>query len=275
MKVPGFDFGPADFSRALKASSFAPAALVLNSKRRKDLEIFYAFCRVVDDCADEYAPAEGRRFLKAWQKALAKAPSPTAPLLQRELWRLSAEYGIPLGLFRDLVLGALSDLRPRVRFARQLDLNRYIHRVAGVVGQACLPLFGVELKAGRAYAEALGRAFQLINIVRDAKEDAARGRLYFCLEDLRKQGLSEKKALAGRGMQPVLLDYALRAQAALREAERASAGLPKSGLRPSRMMRKVYGALLDAMLADGLKVFEKRYSLSGPKKFWLVFTGLL
>jgi phytoene synthase len=275
MKVPGFEFGPEDFSKALKSSSFAPAALVLNSKRRKDLEIFYAFCRVVDDCADEYPAAEGRRYLKAWQKALAKAPAMKAPLLQRELWRLSTEYGIPVALFRDLILGALSDLRPRVRFAKAADLDLYIHRVAGVVGQACLPLFGVDLKAGKAYAEALGRAFQLINIVRDAKEDAGRGRLYFCLEDLRKHGVNEKAALKGAGMQPLLLDYARRSQEALRDAQKLAEGLPKAGLRPSRMMRKVYAGLLDEMLADGLKVFEKRYSLSAPKKLWLVFTGLL
>ena len=122
------------------------------------------------------------------------------------------------------------------------------------MGQACLPIFGLELRRGRAYAEALGRAFQLINIVRDAREDAARGRIYFALADLKRHGLSEKAFLAGQGAQALLQDYALRAKAGLAKADQLARSLPASGIRPSRMMRRLYGALLEAMLADGVKV---------------------
>ncbi len=271
--APGFAWTAQDFRSQLKKSSFAPGALLLSAPARADLEAFYAFCRAVDDCADDHPVPAAKAYLRAWKSALSRRPSPTSPLLVRELWRLSRSRAIPRSLFLDLIQGAEGDLKPvRLRDRRALEL--YCHRVAGVVGQACLPIFGLDLKRGRGYAEALGRAFQLINIVRDLKEDSARGRLYFALSDLKRHKVSAADFMAGRAGQSLIAEYAAYARSQLEAADRLAEGLPAPGLRPSRLMRRLYGALLDRMEDDGLKVFERRYRLSVLRKLAIVAGSL-
>jgi phytoene synthase len=263
-KVPGFSWTRDDFRRQLKKSTFAPGARFLSFASQRDLEVFYAFCRAVDDSADDYGPAKGRRYLAAWKKALARRPGPGAPLLVVEVWRLCGERGIPMALLRELIKGAESDLRPKVSFKTRGELLLYCHRVAGVVGQACLPIFGVPLEKGAAYAESLGLAFQLINIVRDAKEDAHHGRCYFAQDDLKRLGSEQAVAAL----------YAKLALDALALSDALAATLPSRPLRPSRLMRALYGELLRTMLADGLRVREKRYRLGNFKKAWIILKSL-
>lgn len=265
MNTPGFSWGRDDFKRELKRSSFAPGAIFLDSEARQDLEVFYAFCRAVDDSADDFSAAEGRNYLIAWKRALAKKPGASAPLLVRELWSLSQRRQIPLSLLRALVAAAASDLRPRVSFKTRKELFKYCHGVAGVVGQACLPIFGINLRQGAAYAETLGLAFQLINIVRDVREDAALKRNYLAQDDLKKLG----------SPQAVVRAYATLAQGLLIRSDTLATVLPAQGLRPSRLMRALYGELLETMVADELQVFEKRYRLSAPKKAWIILKALL
>ncbi|MES2201805.1 MAG: squalene/phytoene synthase family protein [candidate division FCPU426 bacterium] len=272
-QIPGFDQDPRDFRRSLKKSSFALGALFLAPSQRRELEIFYAFCRAVDDCADDHPPAQAKLYLARWRQALAKAPDSQAPLLVRELHALAARHAIPLALFRELVTGALSDLRPKVRFTDARALETYCHQVAGVVGQICLPLFGVDRVRGKEYAETLARAFQLINILRDVREDAARGRIYFTLADLKAQGVEEKDFLQGKIPQALLALYAERARVLLARSDALARALPRQGLGPSRMMRRLYGSLLDQMQKDGLRVLEKRYRLRAIQKIWAVLGG--
>lgn len=271
--APGFAWSLEDWEAKLRKSSFAPGAMLLDRQSRSDLVVFYAFCRAIDDCADDFSRAEGRVFLNQWKKALA-GDHPQAPDLVRALKDMARRRGLKPSLMADLIRGAESDLRSKVRFKDRKELALYCHRVAGVVGVACLPLFGVELEAGRAYAETLGRAFQLINIVRDAAEDAGNGRLYFALSDLKRHGVSEREALSGHAMQGVLTDYAAWARAELQTARDLSRKLPRRGMRPSRMMRILYGEILDKMTKDGFKVYEKRYRLNRFRKLWLILRGL-
>ena len=266
--------GPLDGPALMRASSFGPGAWCLGGQARADLATYYSYCRAVDDCADEYRPAEARRHLAAWKKELAalrrgRASSP----LGRALAELCRRRGIPLGLLDGLWRGAVSDARPNVRMRRYRDVRAYCYRVAGSVGTACLPIFGLPLEEAAPFARALGEAFQLINIVRDAGEDAQRGRLYFALEDLRAHGVAPLAFLAGRGGAPaqaLMADYASRARQALARADAAMLGLDRRALRAPRVMRAIYGGLLDAMLADGLQVFQRRYRLSTARKAWLV-----
>jgi phytoene synthase len=271
--APGFGWSREEWEDQLRKSSFAPGALLLDRQSRADLVVLYAFCRAIDDCADEFGRAEGRSYLSQWKKALA-GRNPQAPDLVRELKAMADRRGLEPGLLAELIRGAESDLRPKVRFKDRRELSLYCHRVAGVVGVACLPLFGVDLAAGRRYAETLGRAFQLINILRDAAEDAGNGRLYFALSDLKRHGVSEREALSGHRMAGVLADYAAWARAELQTAGDLARALPKRGMRPSRMMRLLYGEILDQMKADGLKVYEKCYRLGRARKLCLVARGL-
>jgi phytoene synthase len=263
----------------MKASSFGPGAWFLDRQARADLALYYGFCRAIDDCADEYKPAEAKRHLAAWKLELAALHRgrPASPM-GLALAELCVRRGIPAGLLDDLWLGAASDTRPSVRFKRYHDVRAYCYRVAGSVGIACLPIFGLPLEAATPYALALGEAFQLINIVRDAREDAQRGRLYFALEDLKAHGLKAADFLAGqagpRG-QVLLADYAERARHALARADAASAGLDRRALRAPRLMRALYGRLLDGMRADGLRVFEKRYRLDKARKLMILARAMV
>jgi phytoene synthase len=254
----------------MRRSSFGPGALLLNGRARADLACFYAYCRSIDDCADEFAPAEAARHLAAWKAELAllHAGRPSSRL-GRSLAELCARRAIPAGLLDDLWLGAHSDARATVRHATWQGLRRYCYQVAGSVGMACLPIFGAELEAASTFALALGEAFQLINILRDVREDAARGRLYFALEDLRAHGLRAGEFMQGRGgarAGRLLHAYAWRARHALERARQEEKALPRKALGPPALMRAIYAGLLDSMERDGLKVFEKRYRLGRLRK---------
>ncbi len=280
MKVPGFDWGQADYARQLRRSSFAAGAWLLSVRARADLRIFYAYCRAIDDCADEFAPAQAKKFLKQWSQALDAAfkyPQRTdrLPQLVTDLAEMCRRRELPLSLLRELIQGALSDAKAQVRFKTRADLEVYMRRVAGSVGEACLPLFGLNRKKAKVYADALGLAFQYINIVRDAAEDAGRGRLYFALSDLKRHKLQAAHALTGLGMQPLLAEYGERARLALEKADQHSHALPSAGLRPSRMMRVVYADILNRMQKDGYQVFEKRYRASRRAKLGALISGLL
>jgi phytoene synthase len=278
LQTPGLS-GPLDGVAQMKASSFGPGAWFLDQQARADLALYYGFCRAIDDCADEYKPADAKRHLAAWKKELAALHrgKPASPM-GLALAELCVRRGIPAGLLDDLWLGAASDTRPAVRFKRYHDVRAYCYRVAGSVGIACLPIFGLPLEAATPYALALGEAFQLINIVRDAREDAGRGRLYFALEDLKAHGLAPAEFLDGHGgarTQALLADYAARADAALARADAACAGLDRRALRAPRLMRALYGRLLQDMRADGLRVFERRYRLGKARKLAILVRAVL
>jgi phytoene synthase len=277
-KTPGLGAeGP--YRSAMQSSSFGPAAWLLDGAARRDLGTYYAFCRAVDDCADEFAPKEARRHLAAWREELAAlAQGNPGSELGRDLADLLRRRGIPLARLGELLDGAEADAAGKARLRTRADLRRYCYQVAGSVGRACLPIFGVEEVRGEGFARALGEAFQIINILRDVREDARRGRRYVALEDLTRFGLTEGEFLAGEGgarAQRLFYEYGRLARAALREADRAAAGLPAKGLRAPRMMRLVYGGILETMEKDGYRVFEKRYSLGRRKKFAALARGLL
>jgi phytoene synthase len=276
-QTPGLDLF--DGGASLKASSFSAGALFLDAQASKDLHIFYAYCRAIDDCADEFAPKEAVRHLRRWKvelAAMAKGKAKTD--LGRQLTELCARRQIPLSLLEDLWAGAYSDARPKVRFGTYAQVRRYSYQVAGAVGLACLPIFGVRMDIGGRFALALGEAFQLINILRDVKEDLGRGRLYLALEDLRFYGVTEADLRAGRAGAPVgrlLHGMAWRARHALAVADGEALALPRKRLRPPLLMRAVYGSLLEKMAGDDFQVLAKRYQLSPLKKRALVLQALV
>src|SRR5665213_1760891 len=276
--TPGFG-AEKDWSMALRRSSFGPAAIVLEAQARHDLGLYYVYCRAIDDCADEFKPDEALGHLKRWKLELnlLRQGRPSSDL-GRRLLELCVRRSISVDLLEELWHGARSDAHKRVRFKTWPRVRHYCSQVAGSVGLACLPIFGLEQERGRAYALALGEAFQLINILRDVREDAALGRLYFSLDDLKSYGLTQRTFMGGSGgarAQRLLYVYAWRAKNALTRADDLAVSLPSRALRPSRMMRALYGALLDRMEKDGLKVFERRYSLSRWRKRLIVFRSFV
>lgn len=277
IKTPGLDLF--DGGASLSASSFAAGTLVLGPQANADLRLFYGYCRAIDDCADEFEPKVAVAHLQRWKRELlALENGRPSSELGKALRELCLRRGIPAGLLEDLWAGASSDAKAKVRFRTYAQVRRYAYQVAGAVGLACLPIFDVKMEAGGRFALALGEAFQLINVLRDVKEDAGRGRIYLAQEDLRAYGVSEAELIEGRPSarsQRLFYAYGWRARQALAVADAEASALPRKRLRPTLLMRVVYGALLEQMFEDGFQVLIKRYQLSAFKKRTLVLRALV
>jgi phytoene synthase len=249
-----------------RGSSFAAAFLLLEPARRRDLGTLYAFCRAADNVADEPGHDAGTRraALAEWR---AGFHDPDLRGLPDDLAELVRRRGLDRAWGLALLDGVETDLAPAVRLATRDELDLYCHRVAGAVGRLCLPVFGADPGRAGDYAEALGRALQRINILRDAAEDLRRGRLYFPLDGLEAAGLdAETFARDERRRQDYLEAFAEEAQSALARAASLQPVEDRAALRPARVMAAVYAALLAKMRRDGLRVMEQRYRLTAVEK---------
>jgi 15-cis-phytoene synthase len=179
-----------DASQAItrkSASNLALAFVLLPKARRDAMAALYAFCRQVDDVADEEViPVEERRAqLAAWRADVRRAcgaESPQFPV-NRELQPVIHHYHLPFEHFDALLQGVEMDLDIH-RYADYAQLETYCYRVASVVGLLSIEIFGYQNPACREYAVALGQALQLTNILRDVRVDAERGRIYLPLSEL-------------------------------------------------------------------------------------------
>ena len=255
-------------------SNLAFALRILPPDRRADAVVFYAFCRTLDDLADEPGiPAdERRRGLAAWKHGLEHGfASPSA--LQRELLDLQERRQIPNELLTAIVDGCMMDLEPQ-RFHTWDELDGYIWKVACAVGLVSIRLFGCTDPAAEKYAVALGRALQLTNILRDVAEDFANGgRIYLPLDVMARFGCdAETLARGGRDERfPALMNHlADRADACFRDAAELLPAADRRALAPARVMAEIYQTLLAAMRRDGFRVFARRYRVSRPHKLWIL-----
>jgi len=255
-------------------SSFAPAFRLLAPDRRRDLELLYAFCRIADDIADAPGPDGSARAaaLEAWREAFA---DPQLRGLPENLREMVQRRGLEPQLFLELLEGTATDLSPEVRMPARGALELYCHRVAGTVGQLCLPIFGADRTRSAGYAETLGRALQFTNILRDTASDLARGRIYYPLDELRAAGLdADTFAAAHEARRAYLAKFAARATGLFEEAARTAPAPDRRALRPAFLMAAVYSSLLRKMGKDGWRVMEKRYRLNAVEKIAALFRGL-
>jgi phytoene synthase len=260
-------------------SNLAFALKILPADRRQDMVIFYAFCRSMDDLADDPAiPADERvQSLNAWQSGLTHGfQSPDE--FQKEVLSLRERQAIPNELLLAIIDGCRADLQPQ-RFQTQEDLSRYIWKVACAVGLVSIRIFGCKDTASEKYAVALGQALQLTNILRDIEEDLANGRrIYLPLEDLARFGYTEHDLVARvhDGRFHALMAYeADRADAFFHEAERLLPATDRQALVPARIMAEIYQLLLQKMRTDHFRVFEKRYRLSKARKLVILSKHLI
>lgn len=251
-------------------SSFVPAFRLLPPERREDLETFYAFCRATDDVADTegYEPGDRYEALEAWRAAFLDAELRGLP---DNLRGLVARRGLDRGMFLELLDGVATDLAMPVRMATRADLDLYCHRVAGTVGQLCLPIFGADPKRAADYAEMLARALQYTNILRDTQSDLARGRIYFPLDELSAARVESFPHDA----QHYFVSFAGGTKELFDQAGKMSPAEDAKALRPARVMASIYRSLLRKMQRDGLRVTEKRYRLSIPEKLLALARALL
>jgi phytoene synthase len=259
------------------ASNLALAFVMLPKVKRDSMAALYAFCRQVDDIADDETmpAAERRALLAAWRediKLACEQGSPQFPVNQ-ELQPVIQRYHLPFAHFEELVRGMEMDLEIH-RYEDDAALELYCYRVASVVGLLSIEIFGYQDRACRQYAISLGQALQLTNILRDIRTDALRGRIYLPLQTLARYQVPPDEILA-LTYSPRFVSMATHvAQQARRYYQSARETLPP-GDRPAmvaaELMGAVYWRLLCKMEARRFAVFDATpIRLGKARKLFLI-----
>jgi phytoene synthase len=255
------------------SSNFYYAFMLLPVERRRALYSVYAFCRFVDDIADDDGVANPRKILARWREELDRVFAGTpSRAISRALSENVRRFNIPRYYFEEVIDGVEMDLTQR-RYGSFAELYVYCRRVASAVGLICIEIFGYRNQSARVYAEHLDIAFQLTNIIRDVGEDAARGRIYLPLEDLARFDVTEADILNcvyGERFRALIEFEAERAREYYREAKKALADEDRGSMLAAEGMRLIYASLLERIARADYRVFGQRLSLSGPRKIYLV-----
>jgi presqualene diphosphate synthase len=262
-------------------TSFYWAMRLLPRERREGMYAVYAFCREVDDIADEDAPAAQKKAaLAAWRDEIeALYAGCPRHLVARALRGPVARFRLRREDFHAVIDGMEMDAAEDIRAPDLATLDLYCARVAGAVGHLSVHVFGDSSDAAHQVAESLGRALQLTNILRDLDEDAQRGRLYLPREILGRHGIRTNEPIAvlrHPALPAACRDLADIAKRRFAEAEAAMARCSRWAMRPAVLMGGFYRAMLEAMLRAGWRDPSARARLSKPHRLWLVLRhGLL
>ncbi len=262
-----------EIARASK-SNLAMALIALPPERRRDMNLFYAFCRIIDDIADDpgIAPDDRRAQLRNWSESLHEKTAEDPPLA-RHVRALMAKYGLKPDALQEIIRGCEMDLAGAL-YATWDDLRGYCYRVASCVGLVSIEIFGCRAPSSKEYAIELGLALQLTNILRDVGEDFRNdGRIYLPQEDLTRFGYTKDDLAQGRRNEAFLALMRFEAERARDLYARAKAAFPpkeRRALVASELMRAIYGRILTHMERDGFRVFEKRYRVSAAGKLALM-----
>jgi presqualene diphosphate synthase len=275
--APGDDAALRDsIRRRVEAAgtSFYWAMRLLPQERRDGMYAVYAFCREVDDIADDWPAAERAAGLAAWRDEIdALYRGAPRHLVARALLGPVDRFALRKSDFLDIIDGMAMDAAADIRAPDFATLDLYCARVAAAVGHLSVHVFGDSGAAAHEVAAALGRALQLTNILRDLAEDAARGRLYLPHELLDRHGIrSSDPAVVLRhpALPAVCRDLAEIARGHFEAAAAAMRRCERRAMRPAALMGAFYRAMLDALLAAGWRDPSVRISLSKPRKLWLV-----
>lgn len=259
-------------------SNLALAFVSLGRERKRDITVFYAFCRVIDDIADscEFNPAEKREHLVKWREALYTA-TPDEPVLAPNVRDLIEKYSIPVTMFAEIIAGVEMDL-DAVRYPTFEELRVYCYRVASAVGLVSIEIFGYRNPGCKQYAIELGLALQLTNIIRDVERDLRHDRIYLPQEDLARFNYSETELQDRRYDERFVALMEFEAGRAKDFFSRAAAALPaedRRAMAPAEIMGSIYRGILHQIELDNFRVFEKEYRLSRLEKAGRVATQLL
>jgi phytoene synthase len=256
-----------DHSRAItrkSASNLALAFVVLPRAKRDAMAALYAFCREVDDVADEEsAPVEKRRArLAEWRADIKRACENQTPQfpVNRELQPVIRQFNLRFELFDDLLKGCEMDLAKN-RYEDFEALGKYCHHVASVVGLLSIEIFGYKNPATRNYAIYLGKALQLTNILRDVRTDAERGRIYLPLSELNKFSVTEDEIFKSQYSDRYLKladSVAARARDFYRLARETLPTEDRRSMVAAELMGSVYWRLL-------LKLERQQFNVFGPQ----------
>ncbi len=236
-------------------TSFYRGMKILPPDRRAAMYGIYAFCRIVDDIADEPAPMEEKRAgLAAWRGRIAGlARNEATDPVTRVLLAATRAFALREADFQAVIDGMEQDAETIIIAPTRADLDIYCDRVAAAVGRLSVRAFGDASEKADEVAYHLGRALQLTNILRDVAEDAERGRLYLPKEYLRDAGIppTPQGALASPNLPNLLQRLAAEATTHFTQAEAAMALCNRKAMRPARIMAATYRAVLTALQARG------------------------
>ena len=250
-------------------SNLALAFISLGRERKRDITVFYAFCRVIDDIADssELNVVEKRVRLAKWRQML-HATTQDEPLLARDVRRLIAKYSLPTDMLEEIIAGVEMDLSTQ-RYPTFEELRIYCYRVASAVGLVSIEIFGYRNQRCKQYAIELGLALQMTNIIRDVRKDMENGRIYLPQEDLARFHYSETELMQRHYNEPFVKLMEFQARRAGEFFANAAAALPaedRRAMTPAEIMGSVYRGLLRRIELDKFRVFEKDYHLTKIEK---------
>jgi 15-cis-phytoene synthase len=267
---------------AKSGSSFYYTFLFLPAQKRAAITAFYAFCREVDDVADEVHDVSVARSKLAWWRNEVHQTfahrAPTHPVM-KALAPHVLHFHISEPQLQGIIDGVEMDLE-QTRWLDYAGLQRYCHHVAGLVGIVAASIFGIPLGEGplsaatQTYADKLGLAFQLTNIIRDVGEDARRGRIYLPLEDLKQFDVKAADIINGHysdNFTALMRFECERAKAIYRDAYQALPAAERKPQRPGLAMAAIYKTLLDEIERDNFQVLHQRISLTPIRKLWLAW----
>jgi phytoene synthase len=254
-------------------TSFYRGMRILPPDRRAAMYGIYAFCRLVDDIADEPAPiGEKRAALAAWRGRIAAlAAGQTSDATTRILLPASRIFALREADFLAIIDGMQTDAETTIVAPTWNELDLYCDQVASAVGRLSVRAFGDASANADQVAHHLGRALQFTNILRDIAEDAARGRLYLPREWLDEAGVpaTPEGALASPGLPAVCARLAALAHRYFEDARAAMARCDRRAMKPARLMGATYAALLARLERRGWSQPAGRVSLPKWQKLWL------
>ena len=269
----------AEITKASGSSFFLPM-LLLPKHRREGMLALYAFCRETDDVADEIEdPVESKRLIEAWREEIHAlfrgAPNhPVTLALAEPVQR----FGLEEGPFLEILEGFEMDRSGAMVRPTLSELELYCHRVASCVGLVSVKIFGHRSDRIPEFAEHLGQAFQLTNILRDVAEDGARDRIYLPRELLEREGLMDVAPgdlASAPGVEKVCRELGSMARERFRLADQSLPASERRNMRPALLMRSVYETYLDEIERRGFRVDGPRIRFGKGRKLALVIRGLL
>ena len=260
---------------AQSGSSFYYSFMFLPPERRRAITALYAFCREVDDAVDEPAdPQVARAKLEWWRHEVAQLYAGHAQHpVTRALVPAIGPFNIQQRQLGEIMDGMEMDLTQN-RYPDFQSLRLYCHRVAGVVGLLAATIFGYRNPKTLEYAENLGLAFQLTNIIRDVGEDARKDRIYIPSDEMQRFGVSSADVLNARRTENFsrLIEFQVRrVESCYAEALAALPAEDRRAQRPGLVMAAIYRTVLAEIGRDGYQVLTRRTTLTPIRKLWIAW----
>ena len=260
-------------------SSFYTGMRILPRGEREAMFEIYAFCRAVDDIADDPGPRQRRlEALRKWRDNIDALYAGASPPRLAGLARAVRSFDLQRDDFLAVIAGMEMDVLGDIRAPDRATLDLYCDRVACAVGRLSVRVFGMQEKAGLALARHLGRALQLTNILRDLDEDAGLGRLYLPREELQAAGIATTEpvaALAHPAIGAPCAAVVALADAEFQKANAIMAVAPRRQVRAPRIMAQAYRLILDRLVARGFAPPRKPVRLPRAKVLLIVLRNIV